>query len=228
MIIAIVAPPYGGKTLYLTYVVWDLIENKKWCKVAYTNYWTKYSKVLDNLNQLNEIDYLGDAGVLVGLDDIIPWLDNRQSEKNTYTTWIFNQYRKRGLIIFYTQQTLSTYKRLHNITDRFIFSREIKFPFFEIKELYPDGTSIAPYVIKYTPVIYEAYKTLEIVESRVSYARLRQEFGECGKKGIFAKFMRRKFNISIADAELLFELINDDNESLLKRFFRELGYTLIA
>lgn len=230
MIIDIIGSPYEGKTLYMTYKCKQAHDKGLDC---WTTYYTKYSKRLENLNQLDTLNYVDDAHTFIGLDDFVSWLDCRNTSSNTAYTWIFNKYRKKGLVIVYDEQVLGSIDfRLGNITDLFMFTRQIKFPVFKIKPTLIDGTLAAePFIIKYGKDVYDAFNTLEIVEKRIRLSdliKIKDSIIELrGSTKLFGLRLKAKYGIGRELGEIILSLVEAEKNEVLKEVFNDIGYTYI-
>lgn len=232
MIFDIVGAPYEGKTIYLNYLTYCAYKNGLDC---YTNFYSKYSKKLDNLEQLEKLEYVDDAHTFIGLDDFISWLDCRMAMKNTVFTWIFNHYRKKGLVIGYDEQVhRSVDLRLSEITDIFFFTKQVKFPTFQITPMLPDGQLASePFLIEYGKEIYDTYDTLEIVEKIIRLSEITKLYNsvknvDSGMKKLFALRLKSKYGISKDSGELILSLVEAENNEVLEEMFKDLGFKFIG
>lgn len=210
-----------GKTLFLTYLA--LLHLKQGEKV-FSNYSIKgvTTKRIDQLLDLQNI-YTG----FVALDDIVPWLDCRQSMKSTIATWCFNKTRKRGLKIFYTCQVLGSVDyRLSALTNFFYFSQQIRFPTFTILKVNPAGSSLKRYTYTYSKNVYESYNTLEEVEAYISYKDLKDVKRKCETKTVFCAVLPTMYTLSIRQASVIYDLLKKKQRKLLKMLLKAYGYVM--
>lgn len=232
MILDIIGAPYEGKTLYMTNLCMEAkIKNME----CWTTYYTKYSHTLDTLSQLEDLEYKGDSQIFVGLDDFVSWLDCRNANRNTASTWMFNKYRKLGLCIVYDEQIKGAIDfRLGDITNIFFYTRQIKFPRFEIIPKLPDGTlANEPFEIVYGNDVSQSYNTLEQVEKRIRHSELIKMYDsikdvDSGAKKLFALRLKSKFGISKDNGELILSLVEAKKEEILEEMFKDLGFKFIG
>jgi len=209
-----------GKTLLATYLAYK--EAQKGREV-YANLSLPFAKRLDTILGLKDVK---DAFVVI--DDIIPFLDSRQSQKNVFMSWILNQSRKREVDIVYTSQVLSAVDlRLRFLTNLIFQTYLIAFPLFRIEVYNCEGNLITSFRIKYDPEIYNLYDTYEVVEQRIRLVDLEKLMVECGKKTVFAHIVKARYNISLESARVIYDLLEKNKIKLLEEFLRNIGYALI-
>jgi len=209
-----------GKTLLASYLAYK--EAKKG-RTVYANFGLPFAERLDTILRLKEV-----KNAFVVIDDIIPFLDSRQSQKNVFMSWILNQSRKRDVDIVYTSQVLSAVDlRLRLLTNLIFQTHLISFPVFLIEVFDCEGNLITSFKIKYEPEIYQLYDTYEIVEQKIKLLDLEKLMLECEKKSVFAHIVKSRYNISLESARVVYDLLKKKKIDLLREFLGNIGYCLI-
>jgi len=208
-----------GKTLLLTYI--SNLQHLKG-ELVYANYTLPFSEEFTNLNMLTKIE-----NCFVALDDIIPLMESRESQKHILSTWILNTCRKRKIRMVFSAQIHSAVEyRLRKICQLVIETSEIQFPDFEIKVYNSRGIKQDEFKISYRQDILNLYETSEVVYQRIALKALIDLVEEVLKKRTFQTVTRAKYAFAFDLAGSIFDLIKAEKYDLLRDTLETYGYQI--
>lgn len=208
-----------GKTLLLTYI--SNLQHLKG-ELVYSNYTLPFSEEFTNLGMLSKI-----KNCFLAIDDIIPLMESRESQKHILSTWILNTCRKREIKLVYSAQIKSAVEyRLRKISQLVIQTSLIQFPSFHIKIYNSSGEQQDEFKITYQADILDLYETLEIVYQRIALKELIALTEEVNKKRTFQTITRAKYSFAFDLAGSVYDLLGLEKYDLLRDTLESYGYQI--
>jgi hypothetical protein len=209
-----------GKTLFLAYLACKAIEQGK---TVYTNFGFKQGESLDRLFKLQE---LSKADIFV--DDIVAYMDSRQSSKNVLATWALQAMRKKELNFNYSAQLYGgPDKRIRHITNGVITSTKLDFPYFRLDIRDRKGIQVREFVQKYEPKVYNSYDTGLVVSEKIAKTELLEVYDLSNQnKNMFKELASSYFNLPSSTASVLSDALKANNWPYIKKLFQYRGYAL--
>lgn len=224
LIVELLATMGGGKSILMAFLGLLAFEDNE---PVYANFKiSDFSLPFDTINDIKKCTW-GKAFI----DDIISWLDSRQSMSNFKTSWLYTQSRKRAEgkpfdIIYSSQVDTGADYRLRAVTNGVIKPSIIEFPFFNLEFYSVEGEYIDSKVIEYGSDVVDLYDTYEIIEQKVSLNKLIELRNRCDKS-TFSQIAGLRYSFTLELGKNIYTLLGNNDIDLVSELLEGNGYKLI-